>query len=165
MNWVDYIIIGIIAFSALVGVARGLIREVLSLGTWVAALVIAWLFHQEVADLLSTQLSHPLVRKGAAFAGLVLLTLLAGAVLASVLTTLIDTVGLTGPDRLDHVLEGAAGQGVHIGAGIAASLVAVGAGLALKGDQIGFLGHLQGPPRQIGISGVNYTLNHPKESG
>jgi membrane protein required for colicin V production len=100
MNWVDYIIIGIIALSALVGVARGLIREVLSLGTWIAALVIAWLFHQEVADLLSTQLTHPLVRKGVAFVGLVLLTLLAGSILAAVLTTLIDKVGLSGLDRV-----------------------------------------------------------------
>jgi len=100
MNWVDYIIIGIIALSALVGLARGLIREVLSLGTWIAALVIAWLLHQEVADMLSTQLSHPMVRKGVAFVGLVLLTLLAGAILAAILTTLIDTVGLSGLDRV-----------------------------------------------------------------
>ena len=100
MNWVDYSIIGIIALSALVGVARGLIREVLSLGTWIAALVIAWLFHQELADLLSTQLSHPLVRKGVAFGGLVLLTLLAGSILAVILTALIDKIGLTGLDRV-----------------------------------------------------------------
>ncbi|MTW21116.1 CvpA family protein [Allochromatium palmeri] len=100
MNWVDYIIIGIIALSALVGVARGLIREVLSLGTWIAALAIAWLFHQQVAELLSTQLSNPMVRTGVAFMGLVLLVLLVGAILAAVLTTLIDTVGLTGMDRL-----------------------------------------------------------------
>lgn len=100
MNWVDYIILGTIALSALVGVARGLIREVLSLGTWIAALVIAWFFHQELADLLSGQLSHPLLRKGAAFAALVLLVLIAGAILGTVLTALIDTVGLTGVDRL-----------------------------------------------------------------
>ena len=100
MNWVDYIIIGIIAFSALVGVARGLIREVLSLGAWIAALVVAWLLHQDVADLLSAQFSQPLVRQGVAFVGLVLLTLLAGSVLAAVLTALIDKVGLTGLDRV-----------------------------------------------------------------
>ena len=80
--------------------ARGLIREVLTLGTWVAALVIAWFFHQELADLLSGQLAHPLVRKGAAFIALVLLVLIAGAILGTVLTALIDTVGLTGVDRL-----------------------------------------------------------------
>lgn len=100
MNWIDYIILGAIAFSALVGVARGLIREVLSLGTWIAALAIAWFFHQELADLLSGQLDHPLVRKGAAFIGLVLVVLIAGAILGTVLTALIDTVGLTGVDRL-----------------------------------------------------------------
>ena len=74
-------------------------------------------------------------------------------------------IGLAAAHRLDHVFEGAAGQGVHVGAGIAAGLMAIGAELALKGDQIGFLAHLRAPTQQIGISGVNYTLNHPKESG
>ena len=37
MIWVDYVIIALIALSAVIGLARGLIREVLSLVIWVAA--------------------------------------------------------------------------------------------------------------------------------
>ncbi|MGQ9658791.1 MAG: CvpA family protein [Thermochromatium sp.] len=108
MNWVDFIILGTIALSALIGVARGLIRELVSLGTWIAALVIAWFFHQELADLLSEQIAQPLVRKGVAFIALVLLVLLAGAILGAALTALIDTLGLTLFDRLLGMIFGGA---------------------------------------------------------
>ncbi len=99
MNWVDYAIIATILLSALVGVARGLIREVFSLGTWILALGVGWLFHDEVAGLLTTQLSQPVVRSAVAFIGLVLLMLVLGAILATILTTFVDKVGLTGTDR------------------------------------------------------------------
>lgn len=108
MNWVDLAIIAIIAVSALVGLARGLVREVLSLGIWILALIVAWLFHQDVADLLTAHLSHPEVRSVVAFVGLVLLTLLLGAILGAILTAFIDKVGLTGADRLLGLLFGGA---------------------------------------------------------
>ncbi len=38
---IDYIIIGIIAFSILVSLLRGFVREVLSLGSWVVAFIVA----------------------------------------------------------------------------------------------------------------------------
>ena len=41
MIWVDYVIIAVIALSAVIGLARGLIREVLSLAIWVAAGAVA----------------------------------------------------------------------------------------------------------------------------
>ncbi|GAB7204612.1 hypothetical protein OS21_11010 [Dickeya oryzae] len=34
MVWVDYVIIGIVGFSALVSLIRGFVREALSLVTW-----------------------------------------------------------------------------------------------------------------------------------
>lgn len=113
MNWVDYAIVAIVVLSALVGLARGLIREVLSLGVWVAALAVAWLFHREVADLLTTQLSQPSARIAVAFVALVFVTLILGAVLGSLLTTLVDRTGLTGVDRVLGFAFGAA-RGVVI---------------------------------------------------
>ena len=41
MNWVDLAVLGVIALSALVGLMRGLVREVLGLAAWAAALLIA----------------------------------------------------------------------------------------------------------------------------
>ncbi len=48
-NWVDYIILGIFVISILVGLSRGLLREVISLLTWVAAFIIASLFSSQLA--------------------------------------------------------------------------------------------------------------------
>lgn len=113
MNWVDYAILGVILLSALVGVARGLVREALSLGVWIAAILIAWLYHRQVADLLVPYLSQPTVRMVAAFIALVLFTLLVGALLGAALSALVDRAGLSGLDRALGLVFGAA-RGVVI---------------------------------------------------
>ena len=41
LNWVDYTIIGVIALSAVISIARGFVREVLSLIAWIGAFWVA----------------------------------------------------------------------------------------------------------------------------
>ncbi|MEA3639433.1 MAG: CvpA family protein [Lamprobacter sp.] len=108
MIWVDYVIIAIIALSALVGLARGLVREVISLVVWVAALAAAWLFYEPVALQLTPWISTPSLRIGVAVLILVFAVLIAGAIFGYLLATLVDKTGLTGTDRLLGVVFGGA---------------------------------------------------------
>lgn len=106
--WVDFVIIGIIALSALIGFARGLIREIISLAVWGVALAAAWLFHQPVADALAPWISMPSLQLGAAVLLIVIGVLIAGAMVAWLLSILIEKTGLSGTDRLLGVVFGGA---------------------------------------------------------
>jgi membrane protein required for colicin V production len=108
MNWVDYSIFGIILISALIGLGRGLIREVLSLAVWVAALGGAWFYHRDVAELLSAQISNPSARVAVAFVVVVLGVLILGAIVGAILTAIVDKARLTGLDRALGFLFGGA---------------------------------------------------------
>ncbi len=114
MNWADYVILGVILVSALIGVGRGLIREVLSLAVWIAALGVAWLYHRDAAELLVAQISNPSARLAVAFVGLVLAVLILGAIVGAILTALVDKARLTGLDRALGLLFGAARGAVLI---------------------------------------------------
>ncbi len=114
MIWVDYVIIAIIALSALIGLARGLVREVVSLLVWGAAIFVAWMFYEPLALELTPWISTPSARIGVAVLILVLGVLIAGAILGYVLSTLVDKTGLGGTDRLMGMLFGAARGGVLV---------------------------------------------------
>jgi membrane protein required for colicin V production len=113
MIWVDYVIIGIIVLSAVIGLARGLIREVLALAVWIAALLAAWFFYRPVAEQLTPWLETPSLRMGAAVVLIVLGVLIVGAIIGWVLSVLVDKTGLTGTDRLLGMVFGA-GRGAVV---------------------------------------------------
>jgi membrane protein required for colicin V production len=113
MNWVDYVIIGIIALSAIIGLARGLIREVLALGVWIAALLAAWFLYRPVAEQLTPWLETPSLRMGSAVVLIVVGVLILGAVVGWVLSLLVEKTGLTGTDRLLGMVFGA-GRGAVV---------------------------------------------------
>lgn len=108
MIWVDYFLLGIILLSALIGLGRGFIREVIALVIWAVAIFIAWQFAQPTAGLLTNWVSTPSLRIGIAALLLVITVLLIGAIIAHLLTMLVERTGLTGTDRLLGFLFGAA---------------------------------------------------------
>ena len=99
MNWIDFIILGVIGFSALISVVRGFVKEVLSLVIWFGAFFIASQFYPQLATYF-TGFKDELVRNGAAIAALFIATLIIGALVNYVIGQLVDKTGLSGTDRL-----------------------------------------------------------------
>ena len=96
---IDYIIIGIIAFSIIVSLLRGFVREVLSLASWVVAFIVASQFYPSLAAYL-TQIDSLYIRNGTAIGILFVLTSIVGAIVNFVIAQLVDKTGLTGTDRV-----------------------------------------------------------------
>ncbi|MCV6626429.1 MAG: CvpA family protein [Cellvibrionaceae bacterium] len=98
--WADWLILGIILLSSIVGAIRGLVKEALSLVNFAAAFIIASAFKSDLAPLLGGWLSTPSLRELAAFAILFFATLIVGSMLNYLLTQVVRAAGLSGTDRI-----------------------------------------------------------------
>ncbi|MGF1525197.1 MAG: CvpA family protein [Candidatus Competibacterales bacterium] len=106
LTWTDYIVLGIILISAIIGLWRGFVREVLALFTWVAAFTVAIAFAEPVAAQLAAYVAVPSVRTILACGGLFLVTLFIGGVVVLVMTRLVKFTGIGGTDRLIGLVFG-----------------------------------------------------------
>jgi membrane protein required for colicin V production len=110
MNWLDFIIIGIIALSALISLVRGFVKESISLASWLIAGLIAFRYFQPMALLLEPYMSSPTIRTGSAFAILFVSTLIVGAIVNYMTSQMVSKTGLSGTDKsLGIVFGGARG--------------------------------------------------------
>ena len=100
MNGVDIVIIAITGLSCLFGLWRGLVKEVFSLLTWVAALVVARFFSEHLAPLFEGILEGSTTRYIAAFAILFIVTMMLGTLINYFLSKLLTIAGLKFTDRL-----------------------------------------------------------------
>lgn len=107
MPYVDWVLLGIIFISLLVGTLRGFIKEFFALAVWVAAFFVAFHFSGAVAEELTGQVTLPSARNALAFAGLFLITLLIGGLLTYLVGLMVEKTGLTGTDRLVGGIFGA----------------------------------------------------------
>jgi membrane protein required for colicin V production len=104
--WVDYLILGLIGVSALIGLFHGLIREVFSLLIWGAGIFLGMRYARDVSEAFVPFIAVPSVRLVAAFAALFMAVLIVGGLLRFLLGKLVAGTGLGGTDRLAGLVFG-----------------------------------------------------------
>ncbi len=100
MILVDNIIMAVIAISAIIGLWRGFIPEVMSIVVWVAAVFLAWQYSDLVAVRLQSHIDSPTLltwlSRAITFAG----ALIVGGMATALASFLVEKTGLSGTDRM-----------------------------------------------------------------
>jgi membrane protein required for colicin V production len=100
MNITDYLVIVAIVISAVVGAARGFLREAIALVAWLVALFIAWHFSDLIEPHLGGLLAGSTVKPWAARIIIVVLVLLVGALIGAAAAHFVRLSIFSGLDRL-----------------------------------------------------------------
>ena len=106
MTWFDYAVIAIAALSVLLGWWRGLVYEVLSLLGWVAAYLVARMFAADMGLLMPASLGAEAIKTTVSFVLLFIVILIAGSIVAWLLSKFVKWVGLGWLDGLLGALFG-----------------------------------------------------------
>lgn len=100
MTAVDWILLGVLVFSMLLGAWRGLVYEVLSVLGWVVSFFVAQWFAPDLATRLPLQSAADPVRYAAAFVLIFIASVFAAGLLAFLVKKLVAAVGLAPIDRV-----------------------------------------------------------------
>lgn len=106
MTWLDYAFLAVLALSMLIGVWRGLVREVFSLVGWIAAFVAATLLAADGARLIPQDFATPLARTVICGVAIFLAVLVVASITGMLTSKAFRAAGL---DVADRTLGGAFG--------------------------------------------------------
>lgn len=95
----DWVILAILLISTSISFVRGFVKEALSLATWVAAIIIARLFANQLAALLVDYIEVHSIRLIASYIMLIVSSLVVGAMVNHLVCELVKMTGLSGTDR------------------------------------------------------------------
>jgi len=99
MNLVDILVLAILGVSGLLGLSRGLVRELLGFGSWVAAGYAAWRLGPFVIPMTSEAIGNPDIAEPAAYAITFVALLIILSLLANLVGRLVQLSALGGLDR------------------------------------------------------------------
>lgn len=99
MTSFDYIMLAVVAISALIGLLRGFLREVLSLIAYLVAFVAAVWWGPTVSNWLAGLIDNGLLRTLAAYGSVFIVALVGVGLLNMALGALVDRTGLTPADH------------------------------------------------------------------
>ncbi len=108
MNLVDLGVLVVLAVSALLGLSRGLVREMLGLGSWILAGYGAYRLSPEFIPMARQAIGNPDVADPAAYVLVFVVLLIALSLLANLVGRLVRVSALGGLDRLLGLLFGLA---------------------------------------------------------
>lgn len=100
LTYIDYILLGVLAFSGIISILRGFVREIMAILTWIVALWVAWHFYSVLAVLLTDYISKDTLRSPAAFLILFVVSMILGGLVNFLCGQLVDKTGLSGTDRI-----------------------------------------------------------------
>ncbi|HVW09353.1 MAG TPA: CvpA family protein [Bryobacteraceae bacterium] len=129
MNWLDYVLIAILAFSTLQSFRRGFSREIISLSATVIGFVLGMWFYGSAGLLVSRWISSPRIANLAGFLLVFVAVVLVGAIVGAIVRKFLSAVGLSFFDRLLGALFG-----LLRGALIAVALLTAWIAFAPRGD-------------------------------
>jgi membrane protein required for colicin V production len=115
MNWIDYLILALLVLSCIAGFMRGLLREIISLFTWLLAVVLAWRCADLLAPHLGGALASASVRPWAARTLIFIAVLVVGAVVGTLVSHFVRLSIFSGTDRLLGLVFGVARAVVALG--------------------------------------------------
>lgn len=95
MNGADYLILGVLLLSMLLGAIRGFVREAIGVLSWLGGLWLAWRYAHVLEPLLAGRVGDPPVSTWAARTLIVLGVLVAGWILAGILGYMLRHSGLS----------------------------------------------------------------------
>lgn len=95
MNAVDYLILGVLVISTLLGMMRGFVREAIGLLAWLGGLWIAWRYAPVLEPYLGGTIGEPPTSTWAARVLIVIVVLILGWMLAALLGHLLQHSGLS----------------------------------------------------------------------
>ncbi len=99
MNWVDFAVLGIVAISALLGLSRGFVREMLGMGSWLVALYGAYVLGPNFLPFANRTVGNPDIAAVAAYAGTFLVLVVVLSLLANLVGRMVRVSALGGLDR------------------------------------------------------------------